>query len=440
MKNILLTLILFSSLNAIASNEDEFVYYSLFLERDLEGIILLQQYKSGEVGGILGSFGGYKWIKDVYTKPSSDTLTFIQPVDIDVESSDMEYYMPPSGLLENFSYTFEKSGNDYLVYFFSAQAINSLKGYMAQRQPFSLATLSSDEWTAGVYLPVFSWDIWKFWADNNPSTYCQIVASPLVKTIKNLELNTSDIAAKMQKIGYECDDYFNLIKKPAIEKLDEGLDDKLPPTHSVTSGSGFAISRNGHVISNNHVTEDCEKVQVKDATSSYNASILISDSFNDLALIKGDFKPKGTLAISEEKPSLLQEIYVAGFPYGDSYSDTLKITKGIVSALVGIGNNASEIQIDAAIQPGNSGGPIINENGNIVGVTVASLNKEYFFESHGSIPENTNFGIKADILINFINSSNEEIQLKAPSQYKRGNNALSKSLLNSSVKILCLND
>ena len=101
MKNILLTLILFSSLNAIASNEDEFVYYSLFLERDLEGIILLQQYKSGEVGGILGSFGGYKWIKDVYTKPSSDTLTFIQPVDIDVESSDMEYYMPPRGLIEN---------------------------------------------------------------------------------------------------------------------------------------------------------------------------------------------------------------------------------------------------------------------------------------------------------------------------------------------------
>ena len=225
----------------------------------------------------------------------------------------------------------------------------------------------------------------------------------MVKTIKNLELNTSDIAAKMQKIGYECDDYFNLIKKPAIEKLDEGLDDKLPPTHSVTSGSGFAISRNGHVISNNHVTEDCEKVQVKDATSSYNASILISDSFNDLALIKSNYKPNVIFPLSDKNPSLLQDIYVAGFPFGNAISSSVKVTKGVVSSESGIGNNYSNIQIDAAIQPGNSGGPILDNYGNVIGVAVAKLAMEKIYEDFGVLHND----FKEDVFLDWCDEFSE---------------------------------
>ena len=69
----------------------------------------------------------------------------------------------------------------------------------------------------------------------------------------------------------------------------------------------------------------------------------------------------------------LQDIIVAGFPFGDRVSSTLKFTKGIVSSVAGLGNNYSEIQIDAALQPGNSGGPIIDNYGNVIAVAVSKL-------------------------------------------------------------------
>ena len=81
---------------------------------------------------------------------------------------------------------------------------------------------------------------------------------------------------------------------------------------------------------------------------------------------------------------------MAGFPFGDKFSTSIKVTKGIVSALTGLGNNFSNIQIDAALQNGNSGGPILDEFGNVVGVAVAKLDAKYMLDKFGIIPENTN--------------------------------------------------
>ena len=76
----------------------------------------------------------------------------------------------------------------------------------------------------------------------------------------------------------------------------------------------------------------------------------------------------------------------------------------MVSSTVGMGDNSGQFQIDAAVQPGNSGGPIYDENGNIVGVTLAQLNKFVVSKSTGSIPENVNFGIKASTVRQFLTS------------------------------------
>ena len=91
--------------------------------------------------------------------------------------------------------------------------------------------------------------------------------------------------------------------------------------------------------------------------------------------------------------------------YGDIFSDTIKVTKGIVSANRGLGDDTGQFQIDAAVQPGNSGGPIYDENGNIVGVVVSQLNKMKFAKVTGSMPENVNFGIKASSVRTFLNES-----------------------------------
>ena len=66
----------------------------------------------------------------------------------------------------------------------------------------------------------------------------------------------------------------------------------------------------------------------------------------------------------------MQEIIVTGYPFGDAISSSIKFTQGIVSSMSGIGDNYSQIQIDAALQPGNSGGPIVDEFGNVVAMAV----------------------------------------------------------------------
>ena len=106
---------------------------------------------------------------------------------------------------------------------------------------------------------------------------------------------------------------------------------------------------------------------------SFPATVVTFDPKNDLALLKGDFRPSTVLSLSTKSPELLQDIYVAGFPFGRKVSTGVKVTKGIISSLTGIGNNFSQIQIDAALQPGNSGGPILDDRGNVVGVAVAKL-------------------------------------------------------------------
>ena len=105
----------------------------------------------------------------------------------------------------------------------------------------------------------------------------------------------------------------------------------------------------------------------------------------------------------------MQDVYVAGFPFGNTISSSVKVTKGIVSSLTGLGNNYSNIQIDAALQPGNSGGPILDENGNVVGVAVAKLALEKILKDYGVVPENTNFGIKSSVVQNLLQGNNVKI-------------------------------
>jgi S1-C subfamily serine protease len=94
-----------------------------------------------------------------------------------------------------------------------------------------------------------------------------------------------------------------------------------------------------------------------------------------------------------------------GYPYGDIFSNTIKVTRGIVSAIRGMGDASGQFQMDAAVQAGNSGGPIYDENGNIVGVVISQLNRLKVAKTLGSLPENVNFGIKASTARQFLTSA-----------------------------------
>jgi S1-C subfamily serine protease len=181
---------------------------------------------------------------------------------------------------------------------------------------------------------------------------------------------------------------------------------------SAASGSGFSVTSDGYVITNYHVIKGCTDVYIHDKGKSILSTIVTFDPNNDIALLKGKFKPRRFYPLSRESTKLLTEVYVAGHPFGRDISTSVKVTRGIVSSLTGVANNFSNLQIDAALQPGNSGGPIMNDKGNVIGVAVAKLDLDTIVDEYGVVPENVNFGVKANVVINIMESEN--IKLPKP--------------------------
>lgn len=204
----------------------------------------------------------------------------------------------------------------------------------------------------------------------------------------------------------------------------------------IASGSGFAVSLSGHLVTNNHVIEGCEQVQIHSEGRTLEARVVTKDEVNDLALLQADVMPRAVFSVSDDNPKLLSEIYVAGYPYGNSLSSSIKVTKGIVSSLVGLGNNSSIFQIDAAIQPGNSGGPIVDTNGNVIGVAVSSLDQMATLERFGVIPQNTNFGIKSNVVTNLLASNN--VKSRSPNLSAVDSAELGRMMTNATFYISCL--
>jgi S1-C subfamily serine protease len=219
-------------------------------------------------------------------------------------------------------------------------------------------------------------------------------------------------------------------KKPIENVAPRQSPKPTPPSVGGSSGSGFFVSRLGHIVTNQHVVKECKYISVGDnAMKQVKAEIIDTDNKNDLALLKisstelasaetkslirklGIKVARRTAPLSSdgllrsEDVELGERVMVSGYPYGEIFSDTIKVTGGMVSATRGMGDDRGQFQIDAAVQPGNSGGPIYDGNGNIVGVVVSQLNKLKVAKVIGSLPENVNFGIKASTVRQFLTSA-----------------------------------
>ena len=203
----------------------------------------------------------------------------------------------------------------------------------------------------------------------------------------------------------------------------------------VASGTGFFVSEEGHLITNHHVIDGCGDVKVHLRGQTFVSTKIADDIRNDLAILKISQKPGHVFPLSADSPFPLQDVIVAGFPFGERVSSSLKFTQGIVSSVSGIGNDYSQIQIDAALQPGNSGGPILDEFGNVVAVAVAKLSLEKILEDFGVVPENTNFGVKASAVKNLMEGN--QISFKSPNTEVLSKQNLSQAATAGTVFLSC---
>jgi S1-C subfamily serine protease len=187
-----------------------------------------------------------------------------------------------------------------------------------------------------------------------------------------------------------------------LSPSEKGRTSKLTKEVLSSSGSGFAVTSIGHVITNAHVVDGAQKISVRIGDKLVAAKLVAIDQQNDLAVLKVD----GTtlpLKIGEtDSVRLGDEITVGGFPNPEMQGTSLKLTRGVISGMKGAHDDVRHYQIDAAIQPGNSGGPLLSAGRSVVGVVNARLNDSAVVLATGSIPQNVNYAIKTDYLIPLI--------------------------------------
>ena len=244
--------------------------------------------------------------------------------------------------------------------------------------------------------------------------------------------NREEHAKRVTLVRQRATDQLLYEKDRFIEKLISKLEKDLIPsltnkTKKSGSGSAFFINKKGYIITNSHVIEGCSRdISVRHGRKAGSANLIVKDANLDLAVLSTNLIPVQFIKLSKNSGEKLDRIVVAGYPLGEKISDELKFTSGIVSATKGWKDNINEIQIDAALNPGNSGGPVVNDAGNLVGVSVAGLPNR----------QNLNFAIKSKAVKDFLDV-NKVSYSKAIMEFDLDNKKRLKLLEDSTVFIYC---
>jgi serine protease Do len=169
----------------------------------------------------------------------------------------------------------------------------------------------------------------------------------------------------------------------------------------VFSGTAFAVSDDGWLVTNAHVVKKCTRVEVKGLGFSEQPKI---DETNDFAALKVlPDRPVTALKFRKNAVRLGEDILAIGFPLSGLLSDSIKVTTGNVNALAGLANDTRYIQISTPIQPGNSGGPIVDKEGFLLGITTATLSKDVA-DKLGITAQNVNFAVRSSVAELFLQS------------------------------------
>jgi S1-C subfamily serine protease len=224
----------------------------------------------------------------------------------------------------------------------------------------------------------------QFWTDLRRAN--NLVLSRGGRTLVNLKLSGSNAAIFAIR---EC-----IERRPPPSRVAEGP----PPTaggqkRTTFFGSGFFVSSDGYIVTNNHVISGCSAVQVAFSHSEFqNARVVAADSRNDLALLKADLH-SNTVPALRSNIRMGESIAVYGFPLPGLLSTGGNFTVGLITALEGPRGDSRYFQMQAPIQGGNSGGPVIDYFGNIIGVATSKLTGE---------SQMVNFAIKTIYVMGFL--------------------------------------
>lgn len=263
---------------------------------------------------------------------------------------------------------------------------------------------------------------------------------------QNDEAGLKRVAAKLSK--RDADEAASLARDWSPKEVEIGAPrrtakEKAPAAPSasrgpqmIATGSGFYVTRQGDLVTNNHVVAACGEVRVTEDEKGVPAKIVAVDTERDLALVRLSHPVNATAIFRNDVARLGENIVVVGFPLSGLLSSDAIVTSGIVSALAGARNDRRHLQISAPMQPGNSGGPVFDPSGHIVGVAVASLSTMRLAQATGAIPENINFAVKGDEAKQFLAAHGVKIET-APDGKELSVATIAEQALKATVRLEC---
>lgn len=196
-------------------------------------------------------------------------------------------------------------------------------------------------------------------------------------------------------------------------KLFPTSDSNLPSSKSggvISSGTGFLINKNGYIVTNHHVIENSKKITIKginsDFSKSYSATVILTDKNNDLAILKVEDNALSQLSdppysFGKKTSEVGESVFALGYPLRASMGDEIKLTNGIISSRSGFQGDITTYQVSVPVQSGNSGGPLFDENGNVVAVISAKHTKA----------DNASYAVKVRYLESMLEYADGDIKL-----------------------------
>jgi S1-C subfamily serine protease len=218
---------------------------------------------------------------------------------------------------------------------------------------------------------------------------------------------------------------------------ESGSDNSTSPDNPTATGTGFFITDDGCLISNYHVVKDATKVRLLTSAGLIDAKVVSVDAANDLALLKADGKFSPLPIAASRTVNLGGTVATVGFPDIGLQGFAPKLAKGEIASLSGASDDPRYFQISVPVQPGNSGGALVDERGNVIGIVSAKLDASAALAASGALPENVNYAVKSSFLLSFLESVPAvSAKLKAPNTKDEKFEKVVKSAQDAAVLVL----
>ncbi|MEI7850242.1 MAG: tetratricopeptide repeat-containing serine protease family protein [Kiritimatiellales bacterium] len=236
------------------------------------------------------------------------------------------------------------------------------------------------------YVEAYAWSIIAAMNGNEPAAKNK---GKLVNT-----LNKTQVAAGQERAKELI---ANIERKKQLAKLPAG---QVPAADIAPSGFGSGLLvKGGYVLTCWHVVENAKKISVSCQGKDFSARLIQKDTGNDLAILRVDGADAGVSLSFADSVKLGAQVFTMGFPHPGLQGSDVKFTTGSISGLTGPGNTPVYFQISAPLQSGNSGGPLFDEYGNLVGIVAAKLDSLKMLAATGDLTQNVNYAIKSDYLV-----------------------------------------